>query len=191
MRTRVRFACVVMAGALMATLAMSGVAWADGGIQIVKSSDPESLVGSGDVTYSYVLTNSTASEAPTASAIGSITVTDDKIDTVTMDPTSDTNGNGLLDEDENWTYSATAHLTATTTNVGTVTGVRVSDGATVTASNPMTVEVTKKASDTSSTTEGGELPQTATHWYDLLVAGGVLVFVGALGTLLVLRRGHA
>jgi hypothetical protein len=192
MSSRVRLAAIVAAVVLMAMLALPAAAMAKDGIQITTSADPESLTGSGDITYTYVLTNSTASEAPTASAIASITVTDDQLGDVKYE-SGDTNSNGQLDTDENWVYSATANLTATTTNVGTVKGTRVSDQTEVTDSNSVTVEVTSAETTSTDTTTvvGGEIPKTATPWYNVLLLGAVLIAAGVAGLMLATRRSHA
>jgi Mg-chelatase subunit ChlD len=86
-------------------------------IGIDKTADPDTLpAGGGEVTYSYAVTNSVKG-APLAN----VTVSDDKCSPVAY-VSGDTNHDDLLQSDETWTFSCTATLTATTTNVGTASG---------------------------------------------------------------------
>jgi uncharacterized repeat protein (TIGR01451 family) len=93
------------------------------GINIVKftngddaNSPPGPLVAVGStVTFTYVVTN------PGNVPLDNVVVTDDQIGAVTVF-TGDTNGNGLLDPSETWTYTATDTATAGQyENLGTVT----------------------------------------------------------------------
>src|SRR5664279_125286 len=86
------------------------------GIQIQKTADPTHLpAGGGDVTYSYAVTN------VGNVALSDVVVTDNKCSPVTMTG-GDTNHDNKLDLDETWTFSCSATLTETTTNIGTATG---------------------------------------------------------------------
>ena len=107
-------------------------------IQIVKfvnGQDADSATGphvaaGSTVTFTYVVTNTGG--APVAN----VAVTDDKLGPITSF-TGDTNGDGLLDPTETWTYTATATaLAGQQTNVGTVTGQDVNTLTTVTDDNP-------------------------------------------------------
>lgn len=132
-------------------------------IDITKTASPASLpVGGGTVTYTYTVTN------PGTVEFSDVVVTDDKVSPVTY-VSGDTNGDEILQPGETWVYTATATLTATTTNVGTVTAMGAG------------METTDTATTTVTVAEGGLLPNTATPWYSLLLAGVVLVFLGAVG----------
>jgi LPXTG-motif cell wall-anchored protein len=83
------------------------------------------------------------------------------------------NTDNLLQPGETWIYTATANLTATTTNTATVTAQERQ--ATVTDTASVTVTVTR------TTVTGGELPNTGTPWYNVLLVGAALVLIGAAG----------
>lgn len=70
----------------------------------------------GEVTYSYAVTNSNP-DAPLAS----VSVSDDKCSPVSY-LSGDDDDDGRLQSDETWTFSCTAWLGATTTNVATASG---------------------------------------------------------------------
>ena len=106
------------------------------GINITKAASPNSLVGTGAVTYTYVVTN--VGNVP----LGSVSVADDKVSPVTY-VSGDTNNNALLQLGEKWIYTAAATLSATTSNTATATGGAY--GTTVTASAVATVVVTPPA----------------------------------------------
>jgi uncharacterized repeat protein (TIGR01451 family) len=127
----------------------------------------------GLVTYTYRVTN------PGTVDLRAVTVTDDKIGTVTY-VSGDVNEDGLLQPGETWIYTATSRLNATTTNTATATGN--GGEATVTASAVARVVVR---------TGGEVLPTTSTPWYNLLLAGALLALMGAVGLFATTRRTHA
>jgi uncharacterized repeat protein (TIGR01451 family) len=130
-------------------------------IHVEKTASVDTLdAGGGDVTYTYAVTN--IGQVP----LTSVTVTDDKCSAVTLQ-SGDTNSNNKLDLTESWTFTCNAHLTATTTNVGTATGhdgdhtVTDTDEATVTvaASGPA-IHVVKSADPGSLQAGGGPVEYT-------------------------------
>jgi len=171
-------------------------------ISVSKVADHSALnSGPGNVTYTYTVKN------PSADALSNVTVTDDKIGSLTRF-SGDVNGDNLLDPSETWVYTATVHLDATTTNIVTATGefngATATDTASVTVtvtpvSGPVETTVTPSAtvtvnskSGTAGTISGGKLPKTATPWYNILLMGVGLVLVGAVGCRLTIvkRRVH-
>lgn len=144
------------------------------GIQITKSASPTVLTaGPGSVTYTYRVTN------PGPVPLRDVVVTDDKLSSVTY-ISGDANSDELLQPSETWIYAGTMRLTATTTNIATVTASTGELTATDTASVRVVV----------STITGGQIPTTATPWYSILLGGAVLMLLGAVGYLATIRRSH-
>lgn len=183
------FAC-----ALTILLLTPAIALATEGITLSVSADPSELSAAGDVTYTYTVTNSTASDAPTASAIASVTVTDDKLGSITLTG-GDDNGDGKLDASEYWVYQATATIAETTDSSAIAAGIRTEDEVSVADTQTVTVTVADSGTttDTATTTteDGGTLPATASPWMNILVAGLVLAAAGGLGVWYGLRRADA
>lgn len=135
-------------------------------IRVVKSANDYTLpVGGGPVTYTYKVTN------PSVVDLTDVTVTDDKLATVTY-VSGDVNDDQILQHSETWVYTASTSLTKTVSNTATAKGT----GGGETVTDRMTVRVVVPATPTS-TEKGGPLPTTATPWYDLLLVGFVLVMV--------------
>jgi len=148
-------------------------------INIAKSASPSALTGGpGSVTYTYTVTN------PGTTDISDVSVTDDRLDTVTY-VSGDTNSDELLQPGETWIYTATTNLTVTTTNTGTVTGT--GNGVTLTDTAVATVTLTTPgttppgSTPVTTTVTGGVLPTTSTPWGNLMLAGMVFTFIGAVG----------
>lgn len=145
------------------------------GIQITMTASPAELTfGPGSVTYTYTVTN------PGNNPLGDVVVTDDKLGPVTY-VSGDVNADGLLQSGETWVYTGTMRLTATTTNTATVTA---REGET-TVSDTASVLVPVR------TVAGGQIPKTATPWYNVLFAGAVLILLGAVGYWRTAKRIHA
>ncbi|MBN1192132.1 MAG: DUF3494 domain-containing protein [Coriobacteriia bacterium] len=145
-------------------------------ISITKSANFIALSAAGPVTYTYLVTN------PGTVVLSNIVVTDDKIAPVTY-VSGDTNGDALLQPGETWVYTATANLTATTTNTATATGTTTGTPVeTVTAAASYTVSIAPR------TITGGQLPKTATPWYNVLVASIAVMLLGAVGLSRTTRR---
>ena len=105
-------------------------------VKFVNGQDADSAPGphvapGSTVTFTYVVTNT--GSVPLINVV----LADDKLGPITSF-TGDTNGNGLLDLTETWTYTETATaLAGQQTNVGTVTGQDLFTlGMTVTDDNP-------------------------------------------------------
>ena len=104
------------------------------GIEVVKSARPTQLVGSGEVTYTYEVTNT--GDVPLADVAERIA--DDTCSPVVY-VDGDLDGDDLLDTpnsifedaaDETWRFSCTTTVTETTTNVVEVTGTPTDPGGT-------------------------------------------------------------
>ncbi|MCE5190571.1 MAG: ice-binding family protein [Actinomycetia bacterium] len=145
------------------------------GIQITKTASPTALTsGPGSVTYTYRVTN------PGTNPLSDVVVTDNKLSPVTY-ASGDANTDGLLQSGETWVYTGTTRLTATTTNIATAMAMSGETAITDTASVRVAV----------STVTGGQIPKTATPWYNALVAGIALMLLGAMGYWRTTRRIHA
>jgi uncharacterized repeat protein (TIGR01451 family) len=145
------------------------------GIQITKTASPTALTsGPGSVTYTYKVTN------PGNGDLSNVVVTDNKLSPVTY-VSGDANSDGLLQSGETWVYTGTMRLTATTTNTATVTAMSGETAVSDTASVLVAVR----------TVTGGQIPKTATPWYNILLAGAVLMLLGAMGYWRTTRRIHA
>ncbi len=144
------------------------------GIHVTKTASPAALTeGPDSVTYTYLVSN------PGTVDLANVSVADDKISDVAF-VSGDTNNDGLLQPSEVWVYTAEDNLEATTTNTATASGT--GGGTTVSDTTSATVEV--------STVEGAELPDTATPWYSLLIAGFALTMVGAFGWWRATKKTH-
>jgi archaellum component FlaG (FlaF/FlaG flagellin family) len=102
------------------------------GIEVTKSASPTLLVGSGPVTYTYLVRNT--GDVPLAGVAERIT--DDTCSPVTY-VSGDQDGDGLLDSpisifedalDETWTFTCTTTIDATTTNTVVVNGTPTDGG---------------------------------------------------------------
>ena len=89
-----------------------------GALHVDKVPDVNALRSSGQVTYSYAVTNSGVGN------ISNVTLSDDKCTPVTY-LNGDVNQDELLQPNETWNYSCTTTLTQTTTNTVTANGTDV------------------------------------------------------------------
>jgi len=159
-------------------------------INIIKTADPMALTsGQGLVTYTYKVFN------PGLVALSNVTVTDDKVNSVTY-VSGDMNTDQLLQSNEIWIYKATVNLNATTTNTATAKGS--ANGTTVTDSTFATVVVTPQldivpvypnGTTITENTPAPKLPQTGSEknapW---LMPLGVFAIGLVLFTLPVIKR---
>jgi hypothetical protein len=141
-------------------------------LRVAKTASPSTLpIGGGWVDFTYAVSN--LGTAP----VSAVNLTDNKIATLTR-VSGDTNEDNVLQPSETWIYTGRAHLTATTTNVavaaGTVHQVPASGSSTVTVA-----------------VAGRLLPNTATPWYTVLLAGIALTLLGAAGYWMTTRKTNA
>jgi uncharacterized repeat protein (TIGR01451 family) len=135
-------------------------------IFVRKTASRLNLSSPGPVTFTYTVTN------PGTVDLIDVTVTDDKLSTVTY-VSGDTNSDHILRPGETWIYTAVTTLHSTTTNTATATGS--AGEATVTSTSVVRVVIGR------STPGGALLPTTATPWYNVLLAGAVLMLLGMAG----------
>ena len=119
------------------------------GIQVDKTADPTELpAGGGDVDYSYAVTD------VGNVALSNVVVSDDKCSPVTF-VGGDANHDSKLDLTETWTFTCSANLTKTTTNIATASGwhgdskVEDQDDATVTVAEPTPTPTTNPTDEPS------------------------------------------
>ena len=146
-------------------------------INVVKTPSVDSLpAGGGDVTYTYVVTNT--GNVP----LSNVAVSDDKCSPVDY-VSGDTNTNDMLDLTESWTFTCDATLTETTTNTATATGqngeqtVTDTDDATVPVAglhdvDTPAISIVKTADPTTLPVGGGDV----TYTYVVENTGNVPVF---------------
>jgi len=103
-------------------------------INVVKTPSTTTLLaGGGEVTYTYVVTNT--GDVP----LSDVSVSDDKCGAADY-VSGDTSDDELLDMDETWTFTCKMNLTDTTTNIGTASGTNGDDTVTDTDTATVTVE---------------------------------------------------
>jgi hypothetical protein len=141
-------------------------------INIVETPNPLALPsGQGMVTYTYKITN------PGMAELSNVSVIDNKVSPVNY-VSGDVNADNLLQPNETWIYTSKMNLKATTSSTATAKGS--ANGMTTTSIVFVTVVVTQPEVDTKTVT-GGQLPKTATPFYNILIAGTVLTIIGAVG----------
>lgn len=142
-------------------------------IHVTKTPSPTALTGPGSVTYTYRVSN------PGLLPLTGLTVTDDKLGLATYVSGDTVLNPGQLDPSETWVYTAATTLAATTTNI-----------VTVRASQTGTTTVVVDYASATVAVAGRLLPNTATPWYTLLLAGVVLTLLGAAGYWMTTRKIH-
>ncbi len=119
--------------ALILTMRIPALTQADANITIVKESD-QVVVKGDQATFVMTVTNTSGV------TLTEVAVTDPEC-TVTG-PGGDTNGDGILDTSETWTYSCSrSNVTGSFTNIATVNGKRGDDQTAVTDNDSATVTV--------------------------------------------------
>ena len=137
-------------------------------INVVKIPSVLSMTGTATVTYTYRVTN------PGEVVLNHVTLLDDKIDSVIYQ-SGDLNDDSLLQPGEAWIYEAESTLFETTTNRATARGI----GNNIVVYNSTTATVTvTPAVIQPPTEEGGVIPVTASPWYNLLLAGLMMIVLG-------------
>ncbi|MFA7673622.1 MAG: ice-binding family protein [Clostridia bacterium] len=144
-------------------------------INVVKTPVPLSLpYGGGSATYTYKVTN------PGVVALNNVSVSDDKIGTISY-ISGDVNSDNLLQPSETWTYTGIGTITVTTTNKATAIG----HGNDMTATDDSYATVI--VAPVEETIDGGDIPETATPWYMILLLGAVVMIL-ALVSIRVRKR---
>jgi len=151
-------------------------------INVIKTPEPLALTsGQGSVTYTYKVTN------PGMVALSNVSVTDDKVSPVNY-VSGDVNTDNLLQTNETWIYTGKMNLNATTTNTATAKGS--ANGMTAVDIAFATVVVTPPVVVTPTVT-GGQLPDTSTPWYNVLLAGAALTLIGVVGWWITRKKFYA
>lgn len=144
-------------------------------IFVTKTASRLTMTSAGSVTYTYTVTN------PGTVPLSGVSVTDDKISTVTY-VSGDVNGDQLIQPGEIWIYTATTTLSSTTTNIAT---------AAASGAGPVTSTAVVRVVIGPRTVAGVTLPATSTPWYDVLLMGVVLALIAAMGLWTTARKTHA
>jgi uncharacterized repeat protein (TIGR01451 family) len=140
-------------------------------IVAVKAVNPTSVCAGSDssVTYTFTVSN------PGSVALTGVTVSDDKLGSLTADFKAANGGSDTIAAGGSVTFTETATINATTTNIVTATGTALgvtasdTDTATVTAET-CSIQVTKAASPTSVCTGANTL---VTYTYHVINTGSV------------------
>jgi len=120
-------------------------------------------------------------------ALSNVSVTDDKVSPVNY-VSGDVNADNLLQPNETWIYNGKMNLNVTTTNTATAEGS--ANGMTAIDIAFATVVVTPPVVVTPTVT-GGQLPDTSTPWYNVLLAGAALTLIGVVGWWITRKKFYA
>jgi hypothetical protein len=181
---RTRLVAVIVAACIASMLVLPAMSMA--AIHVTKTASPTALTaGPGTVTYTYSVTND-----DDGAAVDSVVLSDDKLGTVAGPASGNTNGNDNLEYGETWIYTKTTTLSVTTTNIATASG-RIVEGAQTSDTASATVTVTSPSVPATRTITGGDIPETGSPWYNILVLGGILTLAGVMGVVVAARKSHA
>ena len=103
---------------------------------MIKSASASVITAGSPVTYTFKVVNT--KEVP----ISDIALTDDKLGVIAGPDSGDTDNDGVLDVGEEWIYTKTTNLFATTTNIATVEGNDPAGALLDATSTAVTVKVT-------------------------------------------------
>ena len=89
------------------------------------------------------------------------------------------------------TAQTTTTAATTTTTAGTTTttaGTTTTTAGTTTTTAPAATTTTKAPAATTTTVTGGQIPKTATPWYNVLLVGVALMLIGSVGWITIKKR---
>ena len=82
----------------------------------------------------------------------------------------------------------TAQTTTTAATTTTTAGTTTTTAGTTTTTAPAATTTTKAPAATTTTVTGGQIPKTATPWYNVLLVGVALMLIGSVGWITIKKR---